>query len=78
VSCTFVLSTQPPDSNNVYVYLDKLLVQKDPVNGWAFGANVQTIVLSGLACDKVTSGQAGTVQALFGCPGGPPPPALLP
>jgi hypothetical protein len=72
-SCTFTLSKKPPDLNNVAVYLDKKLVQKDDVNGWSFGGGNQTILLNGDACSKVTSGQATTVELYFGCPGQPPP-----
>jgi hypothetical protein len=71
-TCTFTLPTPPPDPNNVAVYLDKMLVTKDPANGWSFGATTQTIVLNGSSCAKVTNGYATTVQVLFGC-GGPPP-----
>jgi len=72
-SCTFTLDEVPPDINNVGVYLDKNLVQKDSVNGWSFGGGNRTIQLNGEACEMVTSGQATEVQLLFGCPGVPPP-----
>ena len=72
-SCTFTLSSTPPDINNVAVYLDKNLVQKDPANGWSFGGGNQTIVLNGTTCDSVKSGTATSVELLFGCPGVPPP-----
>jgi hypothetical protein len=73
VTCTFTLANVPPDVNNVAVYLDKKLVAQDPTNGWSFGGNTQTIVLNGTTCDLITSGQASTVQVLFGCPGVAPP-----
>jgi hypothetical protein len=76
--CTFMLSSTPPDANNIGVYLDKALVPKDDINGWSFGASAQTIVLNGGTCDKVTSGTASTVQVVFGCPGGPPLPQFIP
>ena len=72
-TCTFALSLDPgADLDNVAVYLDKTLVQKDPTNGWSFGANNQTVVLNGSSCEKVKSGAASNVQILVGC-GGPPP-----
>jgi len=77
-TCTFTLSATPPDVTNVAVYLDKNLVTQDAANGWSFGANSKIIVLNGDTCDKVTSGQATTVQVLFGCAGGPPPPLIIP
>jgi hypothetical protein len=75
-SCTFTLTTTPPDINNIGVYLDKNLVQQDPDNGWSFGGGNQSIVLNGDTCKKVTSGQATSVEILFGCPGEPPPPTI--
>jgi hypothetical protein len=77
-TCTFTSPTAPPDVNNVAVYMDKTLVQKDSANGWSFGANNQTFVLNGSSCDKITSGAASNVQILFGCPGDitPPPPKI--
>jgi uncharacterized protein YegL len=72
-TCTFNLSSTPPDVNNIAVYLDKNLVAKDGANGWTLGANSLTIVLNGSTCDKITSGSASQVQVLFGCPGTSPP-----
>jgi hypothetical protein len=72
-TCTFNLSSTPPDVNNIAVYLDKSLVAKDGANGWSLGANSLTIVLNGSTCDKITSGAATQVQVLFGCPGTSPP-----
>jgi hypothetical protein len=75
-SCTFTLTSTPPDINNVAVYLDKNLVDKDATNGWSFGGGNRSILLNGTTCDKVTSGQATNVEILFGCPGVPPPPTI--
>jgi hypothetical protein len=74
-SCTFTLTTKPQDLNNVAVYLDKNLVQKNDSDGWSFGGNNTTIVLNGDTCDKVTSGKATTVQLIFGCAS---PPLIIP
>ena len=72
-TCTFNLTQAPPDVNNIAVYLDKSLVEKNGANGWSLGANSLTIVLNGSTCDKITSGAATQVQVLFGCPGTSPP-----
>ena len=72
-SCSFTLATTPPDPGNVAVYLDKVLLPQDPSNGWSFGGNSQVIMLNGDACEQIKSGQATTVQVLFGCPGVAPP-----
>jgi hypothetical protein len=78
-TCTFALSLDPgADLDNVAVYLDKNLVQKDGNNGWSFGAGNQTVVLNGSSCEKVKSGVASNVQILVGCEGDPPPPQTIP
>jgi Mg-chelatase subunit ChlD len=75
-TCTFVLAQMPPLPNSMAVYLDRNLVAKDDANGWSFGGNTQTIVLTGTSCDAITAGTATQVQVLFGCPGVQPPPVL--
>jgi hypothetical protein len=78
-TCTFALSLAAgADLDNVAVYLDKHLVQKDGTNGWSFGANNQTVVLNGTTCESVKSGAATLVEILVGCAGGPPPPQTIP
>jgi len=73
-SCTFTMSQLPPDPNNVAVYLDGKLIARDAANGWTFGTTSQTVMLSGNACDAITSGTATSkVQVLFGCAGQAPP-----
>jgi hypothetical protein len=73
-SCTFTMDQAPPEPNNVAVYVDGNLVQKDPANGWSFGSTPQTVLLNGSSCELVKSG-GKSVQVLFGC-GSPPPPVL--
>jgi hypothetical protein len=75
-TCTFALAQPPPDSNNMAVYLDGNRIVKNDPNGWTFGTNSQTVVLTGTSCDAITAGAATRVQVLFGCPGSPPPPTL--
>jgi hypothetical protein len=77
-TCVFTSPNPPPDPNNVAVYLNKSLVAKDDGNGWSFGSDPQTIVLNGSACDAAMSGAGSSVQILFGCPGGPAPPPVIP
>lgn len=73
-SCSFTLGAPPKEADltNVAVYLDKNLIPQDSKNGWSFGANSQTIVLNGDTCEKVKSGEATTVQVVFGCAAPPP------
>ena len=76
-SCTFALSSTPPDINSIAVYLDKNFVPKDDINGWNLDTNNLSVDLNGLYCGKIASGEATTVQVLFGCPGYIPP-AIIP
>ena len=77
-TCTFTSAAPPPDEKNVAVYLNKNLVPKDDDSGWSFGSDSQTITLHGSACDEAMSASGSSVQILFGCPGGPPPPPFIP
>lgn len=72
-TCTFNLEKAPPDAGNVAVYLDRAVLDRDPVNGWSYGGTSATIVLHGVSCDRVMSGQAHTLQVLFGCGASAPP-----
>jgi hypothetical protein len=77
-SCTFTATTEPPDSANVAVYVNKQQIAQNPDNGWTFGANAQEILLTGSYCEQITSGIDTNVQILFGCPGSPPFPTYIP
>jgi hypothetical protein len=76
-SCTFTMANDPPDPENIVVYLDGKLVAHDPDHGWSMGATSRTILLNGNACAGVTSGAASTVRILFGCPDTTPPAVLF-
>ena len=76
-TCVFTSTQPPPAPDNVAVYLNKNLVTKDDLNGWTFGSDTQTIILNGTACDEAMTANSA-VQILFGCPGGPPPPSVIP
>ena len=77
-TCVFTSAAPPPDPDNIAVYLNKQLVAKDDSNGWSFGAGTETITLNGPPCDEVMTNAGASVQILFGCPGGPPPPPFIP
>jgi Mg-chelatase subunit ChlD len=77
-TCTFTSDEPAPDPDNVAVYLNKKLVPEDDVDGWSLGSDLQTITLHGAACDEAMSASGSSVQILFGCPGGPPPPQFIP
>ena len=77
-SCSFQAANEPPDSNNIAVYVNKQQVAKDPNNGWTFGSTTTEIKLTGSFCDDITAGKDTDVQILFGCEGSPSFPPFVP
>ena len=71
-SCTFTLTTQPPDANNVVVVADGKVVPKgaSPTDdGWTYGAGMTSVTLGGSYCQDVMNGVVTNVEVLFGCGG---------
>jgi hypothetical protein len=65
-SCTLPLGQAPPDPGLVNVYLDEVVVPKDPVNGWQLDGD--RVTLLGTTCDRVLTGQVLDVRVIAGCP----------
>jgi len=65
-TCTFTLTTPPPDPTHVNVYFDNKPVAADPVNGWTLDGS--TVTLVGTACQEVMSGAILNVRVVAGCP----------
>ena len=65
-TCEFKLSETPAQANQVNVYLDELVLPKDPVNGWKIEG--PTVTLLGDACAKVLAGDILDVRIITGCP----------
>jgi hypothetical protein len=65
-TCTLPLGMPPPDPTQVNVYLDNIVVPKDPVNGWTLGGSVVTLV--GTSCQRVLNGDVLSVRVIAGCP----------
>ena len=74
--CTYVVDAEPPDRDNVVVYLDNRSIERDGADGWSYGGNERTYLFHGASCEQLEAGTASTVTVLFGCP--PPPKAPLP
>lgn len=71
-SCTFNLTSAPPDSNNVVVLADGKIVPKAALptdSGWTYGAAMTSVTLTGTYCQDVMNGATTNVEALFGCGG---------
>lgn len=65
-TCEFTLKEAPKQENQVNVYLDEVVLPKDPVNGWSIDG--ATVTLLGQSCDKVLSGDVLDVRIITGCP----------
>ena len=65
-TCEFKLKEAPADPTKVNVYLDEVVLPKDPVNGWKIEAG--TVTLMGTACSKVLNGDVLDVRIIAGCP----------
>jgi hypothetical protein len=72
-SCTFSLPSEPPDADNVVVYIDGQFVPQDASNGWTYGYATSEIVITGSYCEHLITAESMSVQILLGCPGVPPP-----
>lgn len=66
--CAFLISEPPPYPDDIAVYLNRYLVEKDVPDGWTFGPTTSTIVFTGASCDTITSSpQDSVVQLLCVC-----------
>jgi hypothetical protein len=70
-SCTLKLSQTPPDSRQLYVWLDGKAVAADPANGFSYDPTSNTVTLNGQACSQVAASAAAKVQVNYGCPQAP-------
>ncbi|MEO6954830.1 MAG: VWA domain-containing protein, partial [Polyangia bacterium] len=72
VSCTFALSSTPPDPTQLYVYLNQTPVAADPTNGFSYSDSPAQITLNGSACDTLKNDSTQKLGVVYGCPGQPP------
>ena len=75
LSCEFVLDEVPADIDDLYAFLDMMLVDRDPthMSGWDYDPATNRVTFYGPACDSIQSGDVETVSIVFGCPELPPP-----
>jgi hypothetical protein len=65
-TCEFKLKEAPADANQVNVYLDDVVLPREPANGWKLDGS--TVTLVGSACSKVLAGDILNVRIITGCP----------
>lgn len=70
-SCSFELTSLPPEAEDVAVYFDGVAVPRSPGHndGWDYHPDASTITFFGSYCDALQSGQVQDVDFIFGCPG---------
>jgi hypothetical protein len=73
MSCTFVLDMVPPDPNDLYVYINDVEIERDPIHleGWDYESKTNRITFYGSSCDLLQSGMAMDLEIVFGCPQAP-------
>jgi hypothetical protein len=67
-TCTLQLQMPPADPEKVNVWLDDVVVPKDPVDGWSLDPATGTITLLGATCQRVLDGNALDIRIIAGCP----------
>lgn len=69
IGCKFVLTETPPDSDQIYVFFDKVSVPRDPthMNGWDYDPATNTVEFFGPSCDALKAGTVTDVAVVFGC-----------
>jgi len=68
LSCSYTLSTVPPDPTQLYVYVDDMPVARDPGAGWDYDAATNQVTFHGAVCNRLLGGQATEVVIVYGCP----------
>ena len=72
VSCTFALSSTPPDPTQLDVYLNQTPVAADAANGFSYSDSPAQVTLHGAACDSLKKDPSQKLGVVYGCPGVPP------
>lgn len=69
--CVFRLNKAPPSPPDVAVNVGASRIQRDPshMNGWDYGAALETVQFYGAACEQVKQSLGKNVQIIYGCPG---------
>ena len=67
-SCDFILDGVPPDPDiHVFFDDDPAGIPEDPVDGWSYDPDTNTLRFHGAACDQLKSGAVVDIDVVFGC-----------
>jgi hypothetical protein len=65
--CTFTLEVAPPVPSNVLLRAGDISIPMNDTDGWMYGSDPQTIVLTGSYCQAALAGTISNLTMLFGC-----------
>lgn len=70
LSCSYVLEQVPPNPDDLYIYVDDILIERDQThaNGWDYDEPTNQITFYGPACEDIQSQDAQNLEIIFGCP----------
>ena len=70
-SCTFALTSAPPDPDNVTVTINGTAIPRSPshADGWDYYPDAMTITFFGNTCSTIQMGASTNVSFAYGCPG---------
>jgi hypothetical protein len=70
LSCSFELSSVPPDEELLFIYFDEREIARDTThaNGWDYDPDTNQITFYGEACDDLQAGRVGDLVVSYGCP----------
>jgi len=68
--CTYTLSEVPENLDELYVYQDGALIERDTTHqdGWDYEASTNQLTFYGPACDALQSGDVVDLVIVYGCP----------
>lgn len=69
-SCSYVLDQVPPNPDDLYIYIDGVLIERDQThtNGWDYDLPSNRVTFYGGSCDQLQTGQTEGLEIIFGCP----------
>lgn len=72
LSCNYVLDEQPPDADNLAVYIDRAVTPRDGTHadGWDYDTASGEMTFYGPTCESLQSGTVGELLIVYGCPAG--------
>lgn len=68
VGCDFALGKAPPNTQELYAFLNDKPVDRDDPNGWVYDEAANKVTFQGTSCTALQDGSATDIDIVFGCP----------